>query len=283
MAMGYNKIEYFGKVLIDLTADTVTPETLAEGVIAHDKSGALIVGTMKSDEDLTAVLAEQEALIAQLQEVLKDKAAGGGETEPDPHELYQRVEYITSDGASYCITDFIADNTCGMELVASFPVLEDKPPMGSRIDAGNTRFYCVYPLSANSFYFGFNTGSTISVKPSADKIYRLQTNFINCRLVNIFDADGIRLGGTAISQTLTQQTVPVTIFGYYHGTNNTVYSVRAFTFYGARCSKANDVVREYVPCYRKSDGVIGLYEEFTGTFLENQGTGTFTKGADIEW
>lgn len=43
-----NKIIYGGKTLIDLTADTVTPETLAEGVTAHDKSGAPIVGTMQS-------------------------------------------------------------------------------------------------------------------------------------------------------------------------------------------------------------------------------------------
>ena len=43
-----NKIMFAGNTLIDLTADTVTPETLAEGVTAHDKSGAPIVGTMQS-------------------------------------------------------------------------------------------------------------------------------------------------------------------------------------------------------------------------------------------
>ena len=44
--MGANKITYYGKVLIDLTSDTVTPETLAEGITAHDKSGAQITGAM---------------------------------------------------------------------------------------------------------------------------------------------------------------------------------------------------------------------------------------------
>lgn len=46
--MAINKVEYGGNTLIDLTSDTVTPETLAEGVTAHDKSGEAIVGTMKS-------------------------------------------------------------------------------------------------------------------------------------------------------------------------------------------------------------------------------------------
>lgn len=38
------------QTLIDLTGDSVTPETLAEGVTAHDASGAQIVGTMQAGE-----------------------------------------------------------------------------------------------------------------------------------------------------------------------------------------------------------------------------------------
>lgn len=45
--MAVSKVELTnGDVLIDLTEDTVTPETLAEGVTAHDKSGAAITGTI---------------------------------------------------------------------------------------------------------------------------------------------------------------------------------------------------------------------------------------------
>lgn len=45
--MAVSKVEYYGKVLLDLTGDTVAPETLAKGTTAHDKSGAAIVGTME--------------------------------------------------------------------------------------------------------------------------------------------------------------------------------------------------------------------------------------------
>lgn len=34
-----------GTVLIDLTSDTVSPEVLTQGYVAHDKSGNRIVGT----------------------------------------------------------------------------------------------------------------------------------------------------------------------------------------------------------------------------------------------
>ena len=44
--MGVNKVIFGGETVVDLTSDTVTPETLAVGITAHDKSGNLITGTM---------------------------------------------------------------------------------------------------------------------------------------------------------------------------------------------------------------------------------------------
>lgn len=218
-------------------------------------------------------------------DIIVTATGGGGSTEPDPRDEYQRVEYIESaeEGTyPYIITDFIADNSCGLEVVASFPILQDRIPMGSRLNSDATRFYCVYPMSATSIYYGFNTGSSISCQLKVNTIYRLQTNFLNSRLVNVYDEDGIRKGGVSLSATLTQQTCPVSIFGYNHAGTGDVTSKREFKLYSARCSRGHEVVREYIPCYRKSDGVVGLYEKFTGRFLTGE-TGAFAKGADVDW
>ena len=211
--------------------------------------------------------------------------AGGGGGEPDPRDDYQRVEYITSaeeETYPYIVTDFIADNTCGVEVVASFPIMHDRIPMGSRVDTGSTRFYCVYPLSTSSVYYGFNTGSSISCSTKVNTIYRLQTNFLNSRLVCVYEEDGTRKANASINATLTQQTVPVAIFGYNYASSDAVTSKREYKLYSARCSKGHEIVREYIPCYRKSDGVVGLFEKCTGTFLTSE-TGSFAKGADIDW
>ena len=53
-AKKYNKVISGGKVLIDLTGDTITPADLARGVTAHDKSGAEITGTSTKDSDTSA-------------------------------------------------------------------------------------------------------------------------------------------------------------------------------------------------------------------------------------
>lgn len=46
--MAVNKVEYAGKVLLDLTDDTVTEDKLLESTVAHDKTGKQIVGALIS-------------------------------------------------------------------------------------------------------------------------------------------------------------------------------------------------------------------------------------------
>lgn len=58
--------------------------------------------------------------------------------------------------------------------------------------------------------------------------------------------------------------------------------------YYCKLWEAGVLIRDFVPCYRKSDGVIGMYDlcgticSLTNTpFYINAGTGTFLKGADV--
>lgn len=51
--MSVNKFVYHGETKFDLTGDTVSEESLAKGITAHDKTGALITGTSTKDVDST--------------------------------------------------------------------------------------------------------------------------------------------------------------------------------------------------------------------------------------
>lgn len=211
-------------------------------------------------------------------------SSGGGTTEYDPSQDYQRVEYITSNREQYIFTDIIADNETGMEVIASYPTLVDRIAMGSKADASDSRFFCPYPLSTSSFYFGYNTGKSMRTGTIANTIYRSSINFLNNRSARVTE----KLTGTlefdeALSVTLVQQTGVIGIFCYVRGDTGVAVSTRDINLYSARISQGNEVIREYIPCYRKSDRVIGLYEKFTKTFLTNQGNGYFTKGPDVEW
>ena len=55
-----NKVVIGKETKLDLTADTVTPDKLAKGITAHDKSGAPITGTSTKDADTSDATAALE-------------------------------------------------------------------------------------------------------------------------------------------------------------------------------------------------------------------------------
>lgn len=58
-----NKVAFGGNTIIDLTADTITPDKLAYGATAHDKSGAPITGTSTKDADTSDATASASEIL----------------------------------------------------------------------------------------------------------------------------------------------------------------------------------------------------------------------------
>ena len=105
--MGANKITYYGKVLIDLTSDTVTPETLAEGITAHDKSGAKITGTMPTNTktyEITLAKASGWVLLTTLDSEVVEHIN-------DPQLVVSLVKISDNELEKYCGTGGFATNT----------------------------------------------------------------------------------------------------------------------------------------------------------------------------
>jgi hypothetical protein len=59
--MGYNKIVYDNNTLIDLTADTITPDKILVGYTAHDRAGNLITGTASGEVGQVRTMDELES------------------------------------------------------------------------------------------------------------------------------------------------------------------------------------------------------------------------------
>lgn len=79
--MGVNIVVFGDETLVDLTGDTVTPDTLVKGTTAHNASGDIITGTYEGEdvsvetEDYTEKLSAQDELLQEIKDTLTVKFA----------------------------------------------------------------------------------------------------------------------------------------------------------------------------------------------------------------
>lgn len=105
------------------------------------------------------------------------------------------------------------------------------------------------PISNNSFYTSFQDSSGITING---------TNFYN------YD--------TTISDFTSTKTITLL------RTNTVGFKGKIYKF---KLYDGNNIVRNFVPCYRKSDNEAGMYDTVNNIFYTNVGDGDFVVGADV--
>ena len=75
----------------------------------------------------------------------------------------------------------------------------------------------------------------------------------------------------------TTETMPI----FARRTNTAVDRIIKMKLYSFVCKDDGILIADFVPCYRKSDGEIGMYDIANNAFYTNDGTGVFEKGADV--
>ena len=188
---------------------------------------------------------------------------------------YQQVEYIEANAGPLIDTEKFAKlNTkivCGMQ----------------RMDSGTSGYPALFGCA--------NPNLIISVQGASTNAYASFGNagektLSNCPMRNsihdiVMDKNGVTVDGvskaTYTATSLTEDSnVHIGIFGRYKGGAALMASV------WARCSyfkiyENDDLVCDLVPCYRKSDSVIGMYDLVAKAFRTNANTGSLAKGADV--
>ena len=195
------------------------------------------------------------------------------------HDLpreYQRVEWIESDGNQYVDINMKANQDTKVEIVAqrTGTITYGYRLFGSRISAGQYGFF----ISTNQIdgiakeYADFGNQNVTGTKTA----YTNKNVFVLSK--DGFFVDGERQG-TFIASSFSTPT-NLYLFGAYAQNTNDI-NPKPWRLWSTILWQANQLVRNFVPCYRKSDNVIGLYDTIEDKFYINQGTGTFGKGADV--
>lgn len=189
---------------------------------------------------------------------------------------YQEVEFIESTGTQVIDTQWVPTSNSKIELKFQVSQLlsgvSDQSLFGLR--EGNYRFNLYLFQTLNTFSIGYGTAYNESALPI----------LLNQDYSIIYTANGTNatLSGD-FSKTVTSSTTPVftqTLWLFYRRQSQQTFAsaskIKICKIYD------NDIlVRDFVPCYRKSDNEIGLYDLVGKQFYTNQGTGTFLKGNNV--
>lgn len=194
---------------------------------------------------------------------------------------YTVVEYIGNTSASYILTDYIPNTNT--KIVADMNVHRGTASwqtiFGARDDVypgGNE--YALFSRVNNDYHFYPRiTGNSYDYMTGTydERI----TVMIEGNVVTVTKEDQTSYSYTQ-SGSLSNLANPITIFALHNGNN--VGDAGLLELYSFKVYENDTLLKNYVPCYRTSDDVIGLYETIDGVFYTNRGTGNFSKGEDLE-
>lgn len=210
----------------------------------------------------------------------RPKLSGGESILPD---VYQQVEYIEASGTQYIDTGYTASLNTDIEIEFAFTSLGESNinVFGSRTGAyENDNIEVLYASISGVRQLVADFGNAQNYRTngviSADTIYKV---ICNKNQRTIYDGNRIIAQSTRANTSAFTGTYNLYLFA----TNNGVSTALNLDgrFYNCKIRENNTLVRELIPCYRKSDNEIGMYDVVNDVFYTNAGTGTFTKGDNV--
>ena len=191
---------------------------------------------------------------------------------------YTQVDYIEGHRAEYIDTGFKATPKTRVE--ATFQFTQVTPTQqrifGNAFSETDGLVFTTYINGSGNFAWACrnDTGNWTSTEITADTN---KHTFIVDSLNNSVSIDNYN---ATITSTRTNNSV-TTILLFVHRYNNVVdeNSKSYLKMYSTKIYDNDVLVRNFIPCYRNSDNVVGLYDIVNNVFYTNQGTGAFTYGS----
>ena len=191
---------------------------------------------------------------------------------------YQEVEYIESSGTQYIDEEFRPSGE-NVRILTDYMYLSS-PHSKSLFGAQTTNSNATFPITlyhtsgtVSSFYVG-SSNNIINYTVAIDVRYLLDCHANN----GAFTAD---LNG--YKQTATYSGSLAKTLNMFMFTNNGQQGTQtiAARLYARKIWDNDELVRDYVPCYRKADNVAGLYDLVNNVFYINAGSGIFAVGSNV--
>lgn len=197
---------------------------------------------------------------------------------------YQQVEYIQSSGTQRINTG-IAPNDDNYGFKTKFK-MTDTPSDWSLMNIGGATVdkhrFGIGGYRSNNWQISYIRGMVDNLhcyanvdnpKPQTNIDYEVEYNYNGNRIFKLNGVDvltNIPKGENPITYTNTWN-----IFCQAWGTTNYTRFFMGKLYY-MKIYLGTTLVRDFVPCYRKSDNVAGMYDLVNDVFYTNAGSGSFT-------
>ena len=188
---------------------------------------------------------------------------------------YQEVEYIQSSGTQYIDTGVVA--TSGFEIDIKINI--------DTVTGSWAPILSAHELSApyKRNFIAYTSSKKMEID-AGDKITQTSVTLTGDDVIKASNVENnfyLNVNGTNYTPTVTTAASNLAYSGrsmHLLHSNGYDFGYTSGKVYYCKITVDGTLVRNFVPCYRKSDNIVGLYDLVNGVFYTNAGTGNFAKG-----
>lgn len=197
---------------------------------------------------------------------------------------YQAVERIQSSGTQYIDTGYILQTNPKIDISYSFIWGDSNmwiPIYWVRDDVIWTSSYCTMYVQSSSLYLTiwwawFDPWTSSWVIITKNTRYNMVVD--NWQMY----IDGVYKSSLSTTNTYNpSQSRTLYVFANHNGDGSLQIRNNQMRLYDFKLYSNGVLQRDFIPCYRKSDSVIWLYDRVNNSFYTNSWTWTFTKWGNI--
>ncbi|MBO4683188.1 MAG: hypothetical protein J5611_01245 [Alphaproteobacteria bacterium] len=195
---------------------------------------------------------------------------------------YTHLEYLESSGIQWIDTGVVPDDTFGLRVKGQILVNNAWDNVIVGVREQNSRFWIDIDFSINnnlgSVLIGWNSYrpavNAPQLKVMGTNMFTIESNYKNSRVATV---NGEIYNVGTLDTLLRPRSSSIYVFASHSDSDGVIYRTAA-RVWELKISQETDIVHNYVPARRDSDGELGLYDTVTNTFFTNAGTGEFIAG-----
>ena len=182
---------------------------------------------------------------------------------------YTQLEYIESTGTQYIDTDIYPSDTLNFDIEFSIKSASVATLFGAyRVDGSQ------FQINLYSSYLCTGTGTAYNNYIITDTYQR---TVLNCTSYKVYNKSGLQNSSVVGRESAGNVNYTLFLFAGNRGGSAGEYSKTKM--YNCKFLDGDTLLRCFIPA-KNASGTIGMYDLVEDKFYTNQGTGTFTAGAE---